>query len=322
MPKLITRIFGGLGNQLFIYATAKALAARTGAELVLDTKTGFRRDAYQRQFALHRFDIQYREANALEQFDFPAGKIARFMLRRANRHLPFRHRFYLTEKKHTERFPKVDNFLKTGCSKRYFMPELMSFQPAGRTWLEGYWQSPRYFENIRETLTHELTVQGQLSPETMRVAAQIQTSDSVCVHLRLSRNIVAGKEIATGKQLDWQHYIQCMDFVAQQIENPRFFCFSDNPEAAQKLGSLPYDIVLVSHNKGDERAHEDFYLMSLCRHFILSNSTFGWWPAWLNTNPGSMVISPPVHFWDNRDILPSGWVTSDQLSERTSDAPV
>ncbi len=297
MPKLIPRVVGGLGNQLFIYATAKALAVRTGAELVLDTQTGFRHDMYQRQFALHCFDIQCKEASAAERFDFPGGRGLRYLLRKANQYLPFQNRFYLTE---------------NAGQKRGLMPELMTFRPSAYTWFEGYWQSPRYFEDIRDTLARELTVRGPLSPETQRVAEQIQSTNSVCVHLRLSRNIVNGKEIATGKQLDWQHYIRCMDFVAQQIENPRFFYFSDNPDAAQKLDSLPYDIVLVAHNRGDQQSHEDFHLMSLCRHFILSNSTFGWWPAWLNARPDSVVVSPPLHFWDNQDILPAHWDTSDQ----------
>lgn len=296
MPKIIPRIVGGLGNQLFIYAAAKALALRTGAELVLDTQTGFRCDLYRRQFALHCFDIQYKEASATERFDFPGGRGVRYFFRKANRYLPFQHRFYLTE---------------NAGQKRSFMPELMSFQPATRTWLEGYWQSPHYFEEIRETLKKELTVKSPLSPKTLRVVEQIQFTNSVCVHLRLSRNIVDGKEVAAGKQLDWQHYIRCIDFVAQQIENPRFFCFSDNPDAAQKLASLPYDMVLVSHNKGDERAHEDFHLMSLCRHFVLSNSTFGWWPAWLNEQPGGVVAAPALRFWDNRDILPAHWTAVD-----------
>lgn len=296
MPELIARVVGGLGNQLFIYAASNALAMRTGANLMLDTQTGFRHDVYQRRFALQCFDIQYKEANAVERFDFPAGRGLRYVFRKANSYFPFQRRFYLVEK---------------AGEKRGFMPELMSFRPAGCTWMEGYWQSPRYFDDIRETLTRELTVQSQLSPETLRVAEQIQNANSVCVHLRLSRNIVNGKEIATDKQLDWQHYVRCMGYVAQQIEKPRFFCFSDNPDAVQKLDSLPHDIVLVSHNKGDERAYEDFYLMSLCRHFILSNSTFGWWPAWLNARSDGMVISPPLHFWDNRDILPAHWVIID-----------
>lgn len=300
MSKIIARIVGGLGNQLFIYATAKALAVRTGAELVLDTQTGFRSDIYQRQFALHCFDIQYKEASTSEQFDFPTGRGFRYLVRKANQHLPFNRRFYLTE---------------NAGQKKSFMPDLMTFKPAGRTWLEGYWQSPGYFEGIRNQLIHELRVQSQLSAETLHVAGQIQSANSVCIHLRLSRNIVNGKEIATGKQLDWKYYVRCMNFLAQQIENPHFFCFSDNPEAAALARSLPYDITLVAHNKSDERAQEDYHLMSLCRHFILSNSTFGWWPAWLNALPDSMVISPSLHFWDNQDILPAHWSISDNLQE-------
>ena len=305
MAKIISRIFGGLGNQLFIYATARAMALRTGAELTLDTRTGFKNDPYERTFALRHFNIRYKEANVIERFDFPLGQGIRHLIRRANQWLPFHRRSYLTERKEENRF---------------FTPELLSYRPASVTWTEGYWQSPRYFEDIRELLIQELTVQSQLSPETLRVARQIQSANSVCVHLRLSRNVINGREITSNKQLDWQHYIRCMDFLAQKTENPRFFCFSDNPDAAALVRSLPYDTILVAHNKGDNRAYEDFYLMSQCRHFILSNSTFGWWPAWLCQYPDSLVVSPPLHFWDNRDILLPDWITADQISEQISNA--
>ncbi len=96
MAKVIARVFGGLGNQLFI-CSRKALAERTGAELVLDTHSGFLRDDYQRQFALRFFDVRYREANALERFGFPMGRGMRYLFRLANRYLPYENRFYLSD---------------------------------------------------------------------------------------------------------------------------------------------------------------------------------------------------------------------------------
>lgn len=305
MPKLIFRIAGGLGNQIFIYATAKAMALKSNADLVLDTQSGFRRDKYQRHFALQCFDVQYKEANALERFDFPAGRGLRYLIRKANQYLPWQHRFYLVEK---------------ADGKRAFMPEMISSQPTGRVWLEGYWQSPLYFEDIREVLQKELVVRKPLSSETQKVAEQIRMSNSVCIHLRLARNLANTEVKPANKQLDEHYFARSMEYIAQRLGSPRFFCFSDNPVAAAWARSLPHDIQLVSHNKGDAHAYEDFYLMSLCHHFILSNSTFGWWPAWLNIIPDNIVISPPLHFWDNQDILPSRWITFDSINTAYSSA--
>jgi hypothetical protein len=305
MSKLIARVFGGLGNQLFIYATARALAERTGVTLALDTRSGFRHDAYERHFSLRCFDVQFEEANTFERFDYLGGRGMRYFIRKANRHLPFPRRFYLLEK--NER-------------KKSFMYELMSFQPSARTWLEGYWQSPAYFEDIRPILMQELQVKNPLSSQTLEMADFIRRTNSVCVHLRMLRHFLKGVENVADKKMDFKHYLQSMDFMAQKVDNPHFFCFSDNPDVMESLLKSPYDITFVTHNKGDAKAYEDFHLMSLCHHFILSNSTFAWWPAWLSRHPASIAISPPLHYWDNRDILPSHWLTSDKLPVESAHA--
>jgi len=306
MAKVIARVFGGLGNQLFIYAAAKALAERTGAELVLDTHSGFLRDDYQRKFALRFFDVRYREASALERFDFPMGRGLRYLFRLANQHIPYQYRFYLSDL-----LQKDKNFIAP----------LMSYKPRIRVWMEGYWQSPLYFRDIRKSLSRELRVKTPLSDETAKLAERIRKANSICVHLRMLRHFLKGVELMSDRKLGAQHYLKSMEHLAQRIDNPLFVCFSDAPhEVKSQLSSSPFDIIFVTHNKGDDRAHEDFYLMSQCRHFILSNSTFGWWPAWLCQHADSKVITPPLNLWDNRDILPPHWITSDSISSRVKNA--
>ncbi|MBK7937529.1 MAG: alpha-1,2-fucosyltransferase [Lewinellaceae bacterium] len=299
MAKIIARVLGGLGNQLFIYASAKALAIRTGSELVLDTRSGFLRDDYQRQFALKHFEVHYREANAFERFDFPMGRGLRHFFRLINHRLPFTRRFYLSDL-------LLDN--------KVFIPAMLRYQPWPRTWMEGYWQSARYFKDIRKTLLREITVKSPLSQETEILGNRIRSSNSVCVHLRMLRHFLKGVEMMNEKKTEAEHYIKSMEYIAQRVDNPLFVCFSDAPQSVKsELSSLPFNIIFVTHNKGDERAHEDFYLMTLCRHYILSNSTFGWWPAWLCQHPESIVLTPPINQWDNSNILPSKWIISENV---------
>ncbi|MCB0575805.1 MAG: alpha-1,2-fucosyltransferase [Saprospiraceae bacterium] len=298
MPKIIARIIGGLGNQMFVYAAAKALAARTGAMLVLDTKSGFRRDVYRRKFSLHHFDIKYQEANAFERFEFAGGRGFRYFGRSICRILPNQFRFYRTEK---------------SISPKKFEPNNLDTFVPGYTWIEGYWQSPQYFEEVRPELQKELHVISPLSGDTLALAEEIRKNNGVCVHLRMLRHIINGINHSAHQQFDKTHFLRSMDFIANRIDSPHFYFFSDNPNARESLINLPFSTTFVTHNQGDDLACQDFHLMMQCRHFILSNSTFSWWPAWLSQTPESIVISPPVNYWDNRDILPPSWLCSNKL---------
>lgn len=303
--KVIARLFGGLGNQLFIYATARALAERTKADLLLDIRSGFASDLFERQFALHHFDVHFQEARGAWAFDMPLGKGVRYLSRNLNRLMPPLFRFHLSDfwespKKHnaslnTKKIPPV-------------------------VWMEGYWQSPVYFDPIRQLLLQEISVKTPVSVETNRIGREIRQNKGICMHLRMLRNYIKGIEMSNYNQMDIQHYLNCMDYIAQRVENPHFYCFSDNPDVMESIVKTNHVVTFVTHNRGDRLAHEDFYLMSQCRHFILSNSTFGWWPAWLSPYADSMVITPPLNYWDNQDILPEHWLTSDQVSTVSTDA--
>ena len=84
--------------------------------------------------------------------------------------------------------------------------------------------------------------------------------------------------------------------------------------AARQMLDLPGDkVTCVSHNRGDENAHADLWLMSQCKHFIIANSTFSWWGAWLAKHQGKIVIAPNVQVsgmtaWGFRGLLPEEWM--------------
>ena len=297
--RVIARLFGGLGNQLFIYAAARALAEKKESTLLLDIESGFKNDLFERQFALHHFNINYEEAKGIWAFQIPIGRELRYLSRNINRLIAPYFQFYYSD------------FWQT---PQRFMPEIYQSSIFHVVWMEGYWQSPAYFESIRHILRAEIQVKTPISQQSIDLSNSVKKSNSVCVHLRMLRNYIKGVEISDQNKMNIQHYLKCMDYIAQQIKNPHFFCFSDNPDAMESIVKTHHNVTFITHNKGDELAHEDFYLMSQCKHFILSNSTFGWWPAWLVNDPESIIITPPINYWDNTDILPEYWLTSDHLS--------
>jgi hypothetical protein len=94
-----------------------------------------------------------------------------------------------------------------------------------------------------------------------------------------------------------------------------YFLFSDRPEAARALIPLSDDrVTAVAHNRGDDNAHADLWLMQQAQHFIIANSTFSWWGAWLGAGPRSVVIAPGFvvregkTWWGFDGLLPARWL--------------
>lgn len=107
------------------------------------------------------------------------------------------------------------------------------------------------------------------------------------------------------------YYQRAIDTLSASTVNPHFFVFSDDPAWAQTNLHFDGPIAHITHN-GPDKDYEDFRLMSLCKHHVIANSSFGWWAAWLNISPDKMVIAPRRWFRDEntdcRDPVPDAWL--------------
>jgi len=293
MTKIITRIKGGLGNQLFSYAAARRAALVNSGELVVDDVTGFAYDsAYQRQYQLDHFSIPCRKATAAERLE-PFGRLRRKVLRSWNQRKPFEERAYLLQE-------SVD-----------FDPRLLQFKPRGTVYLEGYWQSEKYFKDVEGTIRQDLAIKPPTDSGNLDMADQIRSSLAVALHVRFFDEPYAeGINNAPG-----DYYCRAIEAMERLAPAAHYFIFSDQPEAACARIPLPdARVTLVSHNQGDEHAYADLWLMTLCQHFVIANSTFSWWGAWLASNPTKQVIAPGFEmregkmWWGFDGLLPAEWI--------------
>lgn len=295
MAKIISRIFGGIGNQLFCYAAARRLALVNGAELVIDEVSGFAYDkVYKQRYQLDHFSIPCRKATAAERME-PFSRVRRYFKRAYNRRRPFEERSYIQQE-------GID-----------FDPRLLQVRPRGTVYLEGYWQSEKYFKDMEETIRADLCIQPPTDERNRDMAARIRESLAVAVHVRffdaLNETFV--------NNVPGDYYARAVEKMETLIPGAHYFVFSDQPEAARGRIPLPdARITLVSHNCGDDMAYADLWLMSQCRHFIIANSTFSWWGAWLADNPVKYVIAPGfeiigsrrVTSWGFEGLLPAKWI--------------
>ena len=286
--KLIVRLKGGLGNQLFCYATARRLALYSNAELILDDVTGFKYDyQYKRKYALDPFNIAARKVTYWERLE-PFGRLRR-----------------LLKKKIAARKPLT--------SKRYIVQQGVSFQEelltlhlqSGYTYFDGFGQSERYFSDIRDVLREDLCLTVPADNEVLKYQARIMAVESVAIHMRwFDNNIISSANVPI------KYYENAIKIMKQKLLQPHFFIFSDNLSLASKLLS-PYfshhEFTIVMHDKNADPII-DFFLMSKCKNFVIGNSTYAWWAAWLAEIKGaSIIISPQLNVDANKNITAWGF---------------
>jgi len=292
MNKIITRIKGGLGNQLFCYATARRLALANNAELVIDDVTGFARDhRYKRRYALDRFNIPARKATPAERLK-PFERYRRGVKKWMARSKPFEKRRYLVQE---------------GLD---FDERLLDLKVKGSLYLDGLWQSERYFKDVEQLIRKDLRIIPPTDALNQSMAEEILSAQAVALHLRWF-DTPGSTEV---HNISIDYYQRAIALMEEKLVSPHYFLFSDDPEAARSKLSLPEGrVTFISHNRGDENAYADLWLMTLCRHFIIANSTFSWWGAWLGGGKEKNVVSPgkllgKITAWGFKGQIPSSWL--------------
>jgi len=284
-PCVIARLFGGLGNQLFIYAFARALAERNDVPFRLDTAGGFVRDpTYRRSYLLDRILPPSTPAGRLESRVFPLGRTLRSLERKLNRLLPLERRWFVQER------------------TLAFDPEIYHLKIQRPTVFNGVWQSPRYFDNLdMQTL---VSFPDHLVDPLAGELAGIKVANAVCLAVRRYEEVPNPKHHIL--QLDY--YRQAMAQIEQQVENPHYFVFAQDMDWARKHIQSSQPITFAIEKDPHEGVIQDLYLMTQCRHFILSNSSLHWWAAWLNLSAEKTVVVPEKG-WPDSNILPDSWTS-------------
>jgi hypothetical protein len=194
-----------------------------------------------------------------------------------------------------------------------FDPEV--YKVPNGTHFIGNWQTEKYFDE--RTVRDELKLRNPVSAQTEAIAKEIQNEpQSAFVHVRRTDYLIPST-IEYHGIMPFYWYAEAIAYIEDRVPNVRFFVFSDDPEFCKEAFSK---CRVVDHNKpgsgatGPGQEHEDLYLMSLCRHAIIPNSSFGWWAAWLGdeNKKDRIVIAPKVWFRKEGlrfdDVVPNRWV--------------
>lgn len=275
---IVTKLVGGLGNQMFQYACGYSVAKKNNTKLLLDTS-----------WFIEKNSVVWTMAYELDSMKISYKKII-------------------------NKYPVIDNKknIIVGFRRRYlpFAEKSMAFDDAifnagDNIVLDGYWQSEKYFIEYEKEIKKEFTPVKRINNSYLE---QINNTLSISLHVRRG-------DYATHKETNNFHGLMSLDYYNSAIslmqsrlgKNITFFIFSDDIKWCKKNIKTTSNIVYVTGNDG----LTDMQLMASCKNNIIANSSFSWWGAWLNRNSDKIVVAPDKWFNDPRpntkDIIPESW---------------
>lgn len=285
---------------MFQYALGRHLAEKNSTLLKLDLSCF--EDYKLHRYALHSFKI-WEHIATIEEIE---------TFNRTDRTLVAKFVSKITKKSGT---------ISSATSYLYRDPIILkekrfSFDPSvlearGNIYLEGYWQSEKYFFEIRDILLREFTFKYEQDAKNKKISEQIQKAESVSLHIRRGDYVHNVLTNQVHGLCSFGYYSEAVNHIIKNRPNCHFYIFSDDPSWVRENFKIDYPVTVIEHNDASAN-FEDLRLMSLCRHNIIANSSFSWWGAWLNTYAQKIVVSPEKWFndpsLDAKDIIPEGWL--------------
>ena len=290
---IIIKISGGLGNQLFEYAFARSLSIRQNEKLYLSI-TDFRNDCL-RDYRLHTLGLS-KTTDIIEKhiwlnFCFTLKKMY------FNAIIKFKH-YDMHNKKDIIHFASKGYYasLNRGYISDHYNNSIINY-------FSGNFQSCRYFDSIRDVLLKE-TKPLKISNKCSEISTILSQTNSVCVHIRRGDYVEKPeRQVCTSK-----YYNRGIDYIRNEIKDPIFYFFSDDIDWV-KQNYIGDNFHYIDSDLAD---YEDLYLMTLCKNYIIANSTFSWWGQYLCQNKNKIVIAPD-HWYSGSpkavtDIYMQDWI--------------
>lgn len=292
---IIVEIGRGLGNSMFVYAAARALAENHGTELKLDTsylQSWPQLEKYGGlwEFELGKFKISAKEASKREVFKHviktgfrPLDKII------------FKYKLF---EKNVRRFPTC------GSTRDFFsIPD--------NTYLRGYLGNEKFFRKIKGEIKKEFELKNEYRAEIQEILNEVSRVNSVSIHVRRGDVL----NLKDPNVLDSTYYENAIKIIKKKVKNPKFYVFSDDISwCRQNLKGLDENIVFVDNLP--DAGYFVLEVMKNCKHNILANSALSWWSAYLNNNKKAIIVAPKAftHFSSlkgnnpHENLMPS-WIT-------------
>jgi len=287
---IIAKLIGGLGNQMFQYAFGYNLSQLSGTELKLDSAAFEKYKLH--KVAIHHLNVNYNNLVIDEQVinSLTSEYGIKGILKKAK----------LVKPKIKIIKEETPGFRKE-LLKKYHED----------VYLDGFWQSEKYFKDVEDEIKKNLLVITEPSPANRQMLSVIEKTNAISVHIRRADYVTNAKTLSFHGICSMEYYQKAAELIKSKVDNPVFFVFSDDIGWAKQNINFNSQQYFADMNNADTN-YEDLRLMYSCKHHIIANSSFSWWGAWLNRSKEKMVIAPQNWFsqpgLDVSDIVPESWI--------------
>ena len=275
---IVTKLMGGMGNQMFQYAMGRSLSLKHNLQLKIDLSFLKNRNMGN-NFVYRDYDLNI--FNVFEDFE-----------------LTMTDRLIVANQPHFH------------FSKNYMDLLSETINKGNSIILDGYWQSPLFFSDFENQIRKDFEFKDNIENH-------IGLIKDLITHIKSCNSVMVNVRRTDYLNTDF-HGVMGMDYlnnakklIELKVKNPHYFIFSDDIEWCRKNINFE-NMNLIDHNFKGERFGNYLQLMSICKHFIIPNSTFAWWSVWLNKNLNKIVIAPKNWFTDSNintnDLIPNNWI--------------
>jgi len=268
--KVVIRLKGGLGNQLFIYAFGLSFSKKTNIEVCYDMFSGFIINDFKH--------LQTTKSLMKKYFKFISN-------------ISFWHHplFYLLRKLRSKKF--LNSTYLLGEFENLKSLEEKIIKEKGLFFIEGYFQNYQYIKDVIPEIKRTIKLKNLGVYQNL-----IRSNNSIAIHIRVNDY---------GVEFPQDYYEKAYLLISEKFKNYSLYIFSDNFSWCSENLSFFNRCKVV--NSGDDEI--DFHLMSLCNHHVITIGTFGWWAAILNNNENGIVVAPIVNYnFYNEKYYPDSWI--------------
>lgn len=287
---IIVKLMGGMGNQMFQYAFGRSISLKKGVTLKLDLDFLLDRTP-KKKFVFRDYDLTI--FNCKPQILIEKDKksfFGSFLMgnKYFNKLLPVKNRKFYTE----SHFEYDTNVLKLNED----------------IYLEGYWQSYKYFSEFESTIRKDFSFKHKFNEEEDLINQKILSTNSVCINVRRADFLNNSFHGVCNEE----YFYKGLNYINNSESELNVFVFSDDIEWCKNNLNFEFPTNFIDHEYAGEKFQSYLQLMTNCKHFIIPNSSFGWWAAWLANFSKKIVVAPKKWFSDSnintKDLIPDDWI--------------